>query len=315
VDERAGTSGSAITGPPEHVAAVSAGDKVPPRFRGSINWLNSHWPGRIVLRSLATFVRIDMFDRSMTIAAQFFTSVLPILILFATLAAGAGVTDTVADAVSMPEESRSVFEEAVETGGGSAFGLVGALMVLASATSLSRALSRAFTAIWTLPRPKTSLGSAWRWLAVVLAFAFSLVVVRGLGELADPIPPTGVWPFAVAVACDLAVAGFVPWVLLSRTVPLRRVAPGALVFALLMLVVRPATAAWLPRALDVSADRYGTMGVAFTYLALLYVASFCFLATAVVGQVIATDGGRLGQWIRGSEDAETGRDLEASSEV
>ena len=32
------------------------------------------------------FVRLDMFDRSMTIAAQFFTSVLPILILFATWA-------------------------------------------------------------------------------------------------------------------------------------------------------------------------------------------------------------------------------------
>ena len=66
-----------------------------------------------------------------------------------------------------------------------------------------------------------------------------------------------------------------------------------------MLAVRPATAAWLPGALEASADRYGSIGVAFTYLAWLYTASFCFLATAVVGQVIATDRGSLGDRIRG----------------
>ena len=155
-----------MTERPEPVVAEETLDKVPPRLRRTVGWLLSHWPGRIVLRSAATFVRIDMFDRSMTIAAQFFTSVLPILILFATWA-GAGATGTVVDAVSMPEESRSVLEDAVDASGGSAFGLVGALMVLASATSLSRALTRAFIAIWAVPKPKTNLGSAWRWLAVV----------------------------------------------------------------------------------------------------------------------------------------------------
>jgi membrane protein len=45
---------------------------------------------------------------------------------------------------------------------------------------------------------------------------------------------------------------------------------------------------WLPHALDSSADRYGSIGVAFTYL-----------AASVLGQVIATDTGWFGQWIRG----------------
>lgn len=289
-----------MTDGPEQVVTGSVLDRVPARFRGVVTWLDSHWPGRVVLRSVATVLRIDLFDRSVTLAAQFFTSVLPILILFATLAAGTQVTEEFADAVSMPEESRSVFQEAVDTGGG-AFGIIGAVMVLASSTSLSRALTRAFAAIWALPRPKTSLGSAWRWLAVVLAFAFSLVIVRGLADLANPIPPSGVWPIAVALACDIAVAAFVPWALLSGAVPLRQVVPGAVIFAFLMLAVRPATAAWLPHALDVSDDRYGTIGVAFTYLAMLYVAAFCFLATAVVGRVIATDDGPLGKWIRGHQ--------------
>jgi membrane protein len=75
--------------------------------------------------------------------------------------------------------------------------------------------------------------------------------------------------------------------------------PGAFLFATLMATVRPATALWLPRALEASADRYGSIGVAFTYLTWLYVASFCFMATAVLGQVIASDQGRLGARIRG----------------
>ena len=98
---------------------------------------------------------------------------------------------------------------------------------------------------------------------------------------------------------DVAVAAFVPWALLAGAVRARMLVPGALLFALLMITVRPATQAWLPGALEASAERYGSIGVAFTYLTWLYVASFCFLATALVGQVIATDPGTLGLRVRG----------------
>jgi membrane protein len=113
-----------------------------------------------------------------------------------------------------------------------------------------------------------------------------------------------VWPFLVSFGLDVAVALMVPWLLLAGARRARVLVPGALCFALLMLTVRPAIAAWLPHALEVSADRYGPIGVAFTYLACLYTASFCFLATAVLGRVIATDRGGLGQWIRGEGAAE-----------
>ena len=97
---------------------------------------------------------------------------------------------------------------------------------------------------------------------------------------------------------DILVAAFVPWLLLANRVPVRRLIPGGVVFALAMLVVRPASEAYLPRALEESADQYGSIGVAFTYLASLYVLSFVFLAAAIIGNVIAEDGGLLGQFIR-----------------
>jgi membrane protein len=269
------------------------------RMRGR---LVSRWPGRIVVHGVEAFVRLEIFDRSMTIAAQFFTSVFPILILLATWADSRDA-NRLADALSLPKETRSVLEDAIQGAGGAAFGIVGAAIVLASTTSLSRALTRVFATIWGLPRPRSKLGSAWRWLAAVLVLMLSLIVARAVSGPVNVLPPREMLPLLASFALDVAVALFVPWVLLAGAVHVRRLAPGALLFALLMLTVRPATAAWLPHALEVSADRYGPIGVAFTYLACLYTASFCFLATAVLGQVIATDRGKLGQWIQGTEPA------------
>jgi membrane protein len=223
--------------------------------------------------------------------------------LFITWAASRD-SDRLADALSLPEETRSVLEDATQGAGSASFGIIGTLIVLAAATSLSRALTRCFAAIWAVDGPRSGLGSVWRWLAVVLVLTLSLVVVRAATEPLDVSPLRDLLPLLGTFALETGVALFVPWVLLARAVPWRRLAPGALLFALLMLSVRPATAAWLPHALEVSADRYGPIGVAFTYLACLYTASFCFLSTAVLGQVIATDEGTFGQLIRGTEPAQ-----------
>ena len=275
----------------------SAIRRLPPWLQRVLTRLFNGWLGRVVLHGGQTFVRLDMFDRSMTIAAQFFTSVFPILILFTTWASSRNA-DRLADALSLPEETRSVLEDAIQGADGSAFGIAGTVIMLASATSLSRALIRAFAAVWAVAKPKSTLRSSWRWLAAVLVLSLSMILARATTAPVHVLPPRDMLPLLASFALDTSVALFVPWVLLARAVHPRLLAPGALLFALLMLTVRPATAAWLPHALEVSADRYGSIGVAFTYLACLYTASFCFLATAVLGQVIANDRGWLGEWIR-----------------
>jgi membrane protein len=285
-------------------AASPALRRLPPRLQRAVGWLLSRWLGRIVLDAVRDFVRLEMFDRSMTIAAQFFTAIFPVLILFTTWASSRDA-DRVADVLSLPEETRSLLGDATQGADSATFGVVGTLIVLASATSLSRALTRCFVAIWAVPRPRSRLASVWRWLAVILVLTLSLVVVRTATEPVDVRPPREMLPLLASFALEAVVALFVPWVLLANAVHPRLLAPGALLFASLMLLVRPATAAWLPHALDVSADRYGPIGVAFTYLACLYTASFCFLGTAVLGQVVATDRGWLGTWIRGADGVGT----------
>jgi membrane protein len=155
-----------------------------------------------------------------------------------------------------------------------------------------------------LPRPTLSLGGAWRWVAALLALALAVVVTFTLTKRASEQPPRGLWGVLLSFTLDLAIGVFVPWVLLARQVRPRHLLPGAILMAVTLMFVRPATAAWMPHALDVSARRYGPIGVAFTYLACLYTLSFCWLTAALVGQVVTTDEGPLGAWIRGRTASE-----------
>ena len=275
--------------------------RLPERLRGWVEWALSRWPGRILERVTAGSVRLELFDRSMTIAAQLFTSVFPILIAIASLTAGSA--KQVDDVIELPPATQQVLDDAVQGQSTTTFGLVGLFIVLASATSLSRALTRAFAAIWGLPRPKSRLVFAWRWVAVVLALAISLVVVGQLLKIADGLEPPDLWHVVVSVGGDLVVALFVPWLLLAGAVRPRNLLCGALLFGVVMLFVRPASGVFLPRALDESAQRYGSIGVAFTYLAWLYCISFVFLACSILGEAITTDEGRFGKWIRGGRPA------------
>lgn len=274
--------------------------RLPPRLRLMIDRMLSRWPGRMAIRSAVACTRIEIFDRSMTIAAQAFTSIFPILIVGATWLGTNG--SQMGKALGVPEQSQSVLDEAMAAASGNqAFGIVGTLAVLTSATSFSRALTRAFAAIWGLPRPTSRLRSAWRWVAIVLALTLALVIARALDRYLSHLPPATFWEMLGIFAVAVAVAVFVPVTLLVGAVRPRYLLPGAVIFGVVMLLVRPASTVLLPHALEVSEDRYGSIGVAFTYVAWLYVMSFCLLVATVIGQVIATDEGRLGQWLRGSE--------------
>ena len=112
-------------------AAEEVLDRLPPRMREGITRLLARWPGRIMFRSAASCVGIEIFDRSMTIAAQFFTSVFPLLILIATWVGGAD-SSSLADAVDLPRRHARCWTQAVQGPDTATFGIVGVLIVLAS---------------------------------------------------------------------------------------------------------------------------------------------------------------------------------------
>ena len=286
--------------PEQEVRLQRALDVLPRRLRQTAERLLETWLGRVGIGTAWSLQRIEIFDRAMTVAAQLFTSIFPMLILMASWFESTGRLFT--ETLAMPPEAESQVDVALKESSSTAFGVAGAIIVLVSATSLSRALARAFAKVWSLPKPKSSPKDAWRWIAVVLGIALSLVALRRSQTIADGIPPPYFWAEVVAFVLLVLTAGFTPWVLLNGAVSARALATGAVLFGVVMLLARPVTNLWLVRALESSANRYGSIGVAFTYLAWLYVIAWILLATAVVGQVIVTDHGRIARFLAGNRD-------------
>jgi membrane protein len=243
---------------------------------------------RLADQVVAALLRVQIFDRSMTIAAQAFTSIFPVLIMLGGLL-GLRHSAALADLAGLPAPSRQLFQDALSDRRLGTFGLAGGLIVLISATSLARALARAYGAIWERDRLPTGLAGLWRWLATVLLLAIVVAGTRIAGGLTGslPAPLPYLSSTSLRLLADCAITIVAPWLLLGGTVPVRRLAPGGILFGLVMLGVRPVGAIYLPRALRLSEDRYGTIGLAFTYIGWLYVLAFVVLATAVLGQVLS----------------------------
>ena len=134
----------------------------------------------------------------MTLAAEVFTAIFPLLIMTA-IWLGSKQSDDIARSIDMPKETQRVLDDALNGSSANAFGLVGALVVLASATSLSRALTRAFATIWEVPRPNTGLRGAWRWVGAVIVIAVVMVLIRWLSRLTGDWQPGGAWKYVAAL--------------------------------------------------------------------------------------------------------------------
>src|SRR4051812_9766794 len=163
------------------VLSPAVTDRLPGPLRRFVLWAMGHWIGRLVLGCMSYSRKVELFDRSMAIAAQVFTSVLPLLIA---LASWFGLSSSdVAGVLVVPPESRNLVEDTLSSTSTATFGAVGVLLVIASATSLSRALTRACAAEWDLERPSYRLAAAWRWVAAVLALVVSLLAAKPLHHL------------------------------------------------------------------------------------------------------------------------------------
>jgi membrane protein len=272
---------------------------LPGPLRPPLTWIAGRPVGRILFRTTSGLVAVQIFDRAMTLAAQAFTSLFPILIMVGAIF-GADQVAEFASLARMPESSRYLIQETLSDRGPGAFGVAGVLVVLLSSTGLARALARAYASVWEVSGMPSGVRAGWRWLLAVLLVAALLVGTRLAGWLTAGLSQPRLWYGALLLAADCAAAVLLPALLLGRAVPVRMLLPGGLAFALVMLAVRPAGTVYLPRALQTSHDRFGTIGLAFTYIGWLYVMAFCLLVTTVLGAVVARDDSAVGRLFHAS---------------
>jgi len=250
--------------------------------------------GRLLLRATGELARVQIFDRSMILAAQAFTSIVPLVIMMAALA-GPGLRADLADLLRLPEPGQRLVREALGGSRSNAFGIAGCLIVVISATSLTRALIRAYREVWSVRDRPHGPAATGRQLGGVLTLVVFVLVLRLLGWLTSVSPLPRATGLLGALLTDAVLAASLPRMLLGRSVPRVRALVAGGTFAVLMVGVRAVGAVYLPRALQSSADRYGTFGLAFTYIGWLYVVSFCLLLSATLaGLATGTPPARAG---------------------
>ena len=239
----------------------------------------------IARRSIALFVDMDAVDRSMALAAQAFTALIPLVIIIAVAAEG-GEGKSLADQIVARFDLTGATADALRRGLPSTSsvreGLSGlsALVLTVSALSFTRALQRIYARAWDL-EARGVRDSAWgiAWLAVFALYALLHPVLHG--------HVSGLAGLGASLAAGTLFWLLTPYTILARRLPWRRLLAQAVLTAIGMGALRAGSAIYMPRALSSSAEQFGTIGLAFTLVSWLFAAALVLSAAAAVGATLS----------------------------
>ena len=244
--------------------------------------------------SLRRFLDVEGTLQATVLAAQAFTSLIPFLVVGAAFGPGdSDLSDRIIDRFDLSGSAARSVEQLFNDSGQveSAVTWLSIIILILSALSFTRALQRMYQrAYGTGP---TSWKEGWRGLAWLAAFAAWIVVSSPLrGALED----VGGLVFAIALSTAL---GFVIWLITPRIllgrVDWRHLLPGATLSAVLAALLTAASGIYIPILMTWSADRYGLIGIAFTFQSWLLASAFVIVIGAVVGAVTSE---RMETWRR-----------------
>ncbi|MFB7782745.1 YhjD/YihY/BrkB family envelope integrity protein [Streptomyces vinaceus] len=236
-------------------------------------------------------VSVNIFDSATRLAAQCFLTAVPLVFVVASVAPE-GVRKQMAASIravfglngAASEQVQAVFNSS-DKELQSAVSVVGSLMVLLSATAVSRAMQRLCKRAWEIPRSGVRI-AVWRWLAWIAGWICLLVVqepVRsGFG--------VGLW---LGIPLTFAFQAVVWWwtqhLLLGRLVPWLPLLPGALLTAGAMSALSVTAVFYMPRALNRALGEYGSAGSVFVLLSWLIVLCVAVACGVTIGAVLAQE--------------------------
>ena len=245
-------------------------------------------PGRFALRVARDLGSISLIDRGMTIAAHVFTSILPILIVAGALRSRLDpqTGPIFAEHLGLDVPTAEILEKSLPGGAQElrATGVIGLILLVIAATSFARALERSLRTIWRTP--SVSIKFAWRWLAALVTVVVGLGLVVATRILVVGNEVMSAVEFIAEVALWSALWLFTSWVVVNRGITLRQLLPGCVLAGIGFSVAGLLGRALLPPLLADSANRFGVLGMAFTYIGWLLVLACILLVATTTGRVI-----------------------------
>lgn len=235
-------------------------------------------------RCLGTFVGMQGVDRSMVIASQAFTALIPLLILVSALAP-ANDRDVVGDAVirrfELTGSAAAAVQQVFAHSGQATTGLFGALLLVFSGVSLTRRMQRMYQQAWRVQPPAGMRGSlnAALGLGALLTELALLYLAR---TLVRTLPFDWVFGAPVSLIASLLLWTSIPYLLLDRRVHWRRLLPGGALAALSASAYGIATTIYMPRLMESYSERYGLFGVTLSLVGWLLCSAFIIVGATVV---------------------------------
>ncbi|WP_240801519.1 YhjD/YihY/BrkB family envelope integrity protein [Streptomyces sp. A1136] len=236
-------------------------------------------------------VAVNIFDSATRLAAQCFLTAVPLLFVVASVAPS-GMQQQLADSLravfGLSDQASKQLDQVFHSPEGdfqNAVGLVGGLMVLLSATAVSRAMQRLCKRAWEIPRTGTRI-AVWRWVAWIAAW---IVVLVFQGPVRDGFG-LGLW---LGIPLTILIQTLVWWwsqhLLLGGLVGWLPLLPGAVLTAVSATALWVAAQFYMPRALDRALSGYGPAGSVFVVLSWLIVVCVAIAIGITTGAVLAQE--------------------------
>ncbi|MET8452162.1 YhjD/YihY/BrkB family envelope integrity protein [Streptomyces sp. NPDC005209] len=243
----------------------------------------------VITHLLDRMVSVNIFDSATRLAAQCFLTAVPLLFVvgaYAPPAVRQHLITSVRTVFGITGAANAQLVHALTPTTGNlrqATGVVGGLMVLLSATAVSRAMQRLCKRAWEIPRAGTRI-APWRWLAWLVLWLGSLLVQGpmrdgfGVGAwLGIPVTLvglTGLWWWTQ----HLLLGGLIGW---------KPLLPGAVITAVALTALTVTARLYLPRALNHALAEYGSLGSVFIMLSWLIVVCVAVAISISAGAVAA----------------------------
>jgi membrane protein len=232
------------------------------------------------------FLAVQGIDRTMAVAAQAYTALIPLLIVYSSILPrrrNRSFADTLIESFDLRGSTAGAVREAFAPSGTveSSLTVLGVVLLLVSALSFTRGLQRLYEGAFGLP----SLGmrnTKWglMWLGVVCVSAILRPLV--LGGLSGNVELIG--SLALSGALWLAT----PYLLLGRRLHWTKLAPVAVLSTIGMTGVGIWSVIWMPHTIAASARQFGVIGVGFALLTYLVAVAGVLVAAATGGALSPT---------------------------
>jgi membrane protein len=237
-------------------------------------------------RCVQRFIDMTGIDRSMVLASQAFTSMIPLLILVAAWAP-AGQDDVIAeslirkfhlegDAASAVTQLFAIPESS--TGTVSTFS---ALLLLISGTSFTRRFQRMYRAAYE--QEKGGIRSGLYSTLGLFVLLLEVSVLYGARVLVAYLPLSWLLAVPVALVTGVVLWTSIPYLLLNRQVHWRRLVVGGVLAALATVVYSFVSTIYMPETVERYTHEFGLFGVTIALIGWLLVMAFILVAAAAVG--------------------------------